>query len=69
MRMKVFAVFVEPGLLGVVEAIDVDGLGIPIGFFAGNVVATLENQDALAGRRQAIGERAAPAPVPIMMTS
>src|SRR5438477_9534983 len=57
--VQILAVLVEPGLLGVVVAVHVDDLGVPVRFLAGNIVAALENQDPLSGRRQVVGERSA----------
>jgi hypothetical protein len=55
--MEVFAILVEPRLPGVVVGIDIDHLGIPIGFLTGNIVAALQNEDAFAGRREVICQR------------
>src|SRR5262249_39045236 len=49
-----------PYLLGAVLALEVDRPRAPVVLLAGDVVAPLEEQDALAGRRQAVG-RCAPA--------
>ena len=58
-RVEILAVLVKPGLLGVVVAVHVDDLGVPVCLLARNVVAALENQDPLSGRRQVVGERSA----------
>src|SRR5713101_4308049 len=58
-RMQVLAVLVKPGFLGVVMGVDVHDLGVPVCFFAGHIVAALENQDPLSGGRKVVGERSA----------
>src|SRR5437764_9779042 len=57
--MEVLAIFVEPRLFGVVVAFDIDELGVPIRFFARNIVAALEDEDSFSRWRQVISERAA----------
>src|SRR5229473_1500709 len=59
MRMQFLTVLIEPGFLGVVVAVHVDDLRVPVCFLAGNVVAALKNEDPLSGRRQVVGERSA----------
>src|SRR5262245_26688911 len=49
-RMERFAVFVSPDLLRLIFPFDVDGARIPVGFFARDIVAPLEQQDSLAQR-------------------
>src|SRR6266516_4013760 len=44
--MEVLALFVEPRLFGVVVALDIDELGVPIRFFARNIVAAFEDEDS-----------------------
>ena len=69
-RMKILAVLVAPRFVGVVVSVNIDYLGIPIGFLAGNVVAALQNKDALAGGREMVRASVPPpAPVPMMITS
>ena len=48
-----------PGLGGLVARIDEDGAAVPILLLAPQVVATFEQQDALAGLRQSPGHRGA----------
>src|SRR5438093_7724676 len=55
--MQVFAVPIAPDFLGVVLAVLVDGLRAPVVFFARHVRSALNEQDALAAGRQAIGQR------------
>ena len=52
----------EPGLLRLIGAVDEDGLGVPVGAGARQVVAALEHQDALAGRGEIVGEGGATGP-------
>src|SRR5208283_2736551 len=59
MRMEFLAILIEPGLLCVVMAVDVDDLRIPVRFLAGNIVTALKDQYPFPGRRQVIGERSA----------
>src|SRR5207249_7047025 len=54
------AVPVAPGLLDVVAALGDDRVRVPVLLLARDVVAPLEEQDALAGRREAISEGPAP---------
>src|SRR6516162_11363224 len=56
-RMEWFAGFVLPDLFRLIFPFDVDGAGIPVGFFARDIVAPLEQQDSLAQRRQSVGQR------------
>src|SRR6516162_8002595 len=58
-RMEWFAVFVSPDLLRLILPLDVDSAGIPVGFFARDIVAPLEQQDSLAQRRQSVSQRPA----------
>ena len=67
--MELVAVPVEPELRRAVRALDEHGGGVPVVALARQVVAAFEQQDSLAGRSDAVGERAAACPVPITMTS
>ena len=58
-RMQLFAVLVVPHLFGLVLSFEVYGAGIPVVFFARNVAAAFQEQDALAGGSQFMGQRAA----------
>ena len=58
--VKLPAVLVAPRLLDVVAALDDDGVRVPVRLLARDVAAPLEEEDALAGGGQAVGERAAP---------
>src|SRR6516225_1286197 len=58
-RMEWFAGFVSPDLLRLILPLDVDSAGIPVGFFARDIVAPLEQQDSLAQRRQSVSQRTA----------
>src|SRR5207302_9606897 len=57
--VQILAVLIEPGLLGVVVGVHVDDLRVPIRFLAGNVVATLKNQDPFSRWCQVVGEGSA----------
>ena len=57
--VELAAVAAVPGFLGLVGAVDEDGLAVPVGAGAGEVVAALEHEDALAGGSEAVGERGA----------
>src|SRR6476469_8105862 len=59
LRREGVAVRIRPGLVGRVLAVDEDRVGVPVVTLTGEVVASLEQQDPLAGRRQLPGERAA----------
>ena len=37
--------------------VDIDDLGVPVSFFAGNIIAALQNEDPFAGGSEMIGER------------
>src|ERR1044072_5257010 len=54
-RMKLLACAVAPRLFGVVPRFEVDGARAPVIFLAGPVIAPLEQQDLLAGGREAVG--------------
>src|SRR6185295_12768995 len=54
--VKFLALAVEPRILDVVAPVHDDGMRIPVLLLARHVVAALQEQDALAGRRQPIGE-------------
>src|SRR5512133_608079 len=58
--MQVLTVLVEPGFLGVVVGVHVDDLRIPVRLLARNVVAALEDEDALPGWSQVIGQGSTP---------
>src|SRR5262249_52978504 len=57
-RMERLAVLILPDLLSVVARIEDDGLRAPVFFFAADEIASLDHQDALAGRRQSVSQRA-----------
>ena len=63
-RVERLAVPVVPGFLSVVFGFQVDGAGAPVVLLAGHVVSALQQQDALAGRGQAVGQRATARPCP-----
>ena len=54
-RMEGPSIFIAPLLFGLILALDVDGARIPVGLFPANVIATLQDQDTLAGRGQCVG--------------
>src|SRR5262245_8838665 len=58
-RMELFAILVVPHLFGLVLSFEVYGAGIPVVFFTRNVSAAFQEQNALAGGSQSMGERAA----------
>src|SRR5438552_16345897 len=58
--VELLAVAVVPGLLDVVAVLDLDGTRVPVLLLARDVAAPLEEEDALARGREAIGERPAP---------
>src|SRR5262249_45387889 len=51
---------VAPLLLRVIAGLEVDGAGGPVLLLARDIVATLQEQDLLSGRRECPGQRAAP---------
>jgi hypothetical protein len=53
---------IGPGLLRLIEPLDEDGLAAPVLLGTRQVIATFEDQDALAGRCQALRERGATRP-------
>ncbi len=55
-RMKWLTVLVAPFFLGLILSLDVHRAGIPIGLFPTNVIAALENQNALSRRGQSVSE-------------
>src|SRR6266700_729008 len=57
--MKRLAVLVAPGLVRLVALAGEDGLAAPVLPLARQIVAPLEDQDALARWREPVGERAA----------
>src|SRR5438552_18614203 len=57
--MELLAVLVAPRFLDVVATVDDDAVRIPVLALARHVVAALEDQDLLPGRRQSVRERAA----------
>jgi hypothetical protein len=59
LRLERLAVRVEPGVLGDVAVVDEDVLGEPVRRLARQPVATLQQQDPLARRRQAPRQGAA----------
>src|SRR2546428_3527011 len=58
--VELAAVLVAPGLLDVVAALGDDRVRVPVLLLAWDVIAPLEEEDALAGRREAVGEGPAP---------
>src|SRR5437899_10132238 len=58
-RMEFLAVLVPPLFLRAVAALEHDRLGVPVLLLARHVVAALEQQDALAGGSEPVGQRAA----------
>src|SRR5438034_11413941 len=58
-RVEFLSFLVPPLFLRAVAALEHDGLGVPVLFLAGNVVAALEQPDALAGAREPVAQRAA----------
>src|SRR5436305_14318366 len=58
-RVQHFATRVTPTLFSVVAAFDVDEARVPVLLLARDVIAALTDQDALAGRGERVGERAA----------
>jgi len=66
---ELVAVLVVPRLLDVVAVLDLDRVRVPVLLLARHVAAALEQQDALPGRREPVGERPPARPVPMMMTS
>src|SRR5204862_5663149 len=58
--VELLAVAVVPGLLDVVAVLDLDGARVPVLLLARHVAAPLEEEDALARGREAVGERPAP---------
>src|SRR5262249_2925926 len=61
-RLKALPFAIEKGFLRAVAALVDDFVHIPVRAFAPDELAALEQQDALTGRGQALGERAAPRP-------
>jgi hypothetical protein len=59
-RNERMAVLVVPVVPGAVAALDEDRLGAPVLRFARQMLATLEDQDGLAGRGQSLGQGRAP---------
>jgi hypothetical protein len=62
LRRELVAVAVEPELRCPIRALDEHGGGVPVVALARQVVAAFEQQDSLAGRSDAMGERAAACP-------
>src|SRR6266516_367612 len=58
-RVEFLSVLVPPLFLCAVAALEHDRLGVPVLLLAGNVDAALEQQDALAGGSEPVGQRAA----------
>ena len=57
--LKAVARRVGPCLVGLVLAVDEDGLGAPVRFLARQIIAAFEDQNALSGRREPLRERSA----------
>jgi hypothetical protein len=62
--MELAAVFVYPGVRGVVAVLDEDGAGVPVLFLARDEVAAFDQENPESGWREP-----PPAPVPMMATS
>src|SRR5262249_52944193 len=58
-RMKWLPVPVVPDFLRLVSPLDVDVPRVPVGLLPAHEVPALEQEDALAGGRQGVGQRAA----------
>lgn len=69
LRRELVAVLVVPELGSTVLALDEHRGGVPVVPLARQVAPALQDQDPLPGGSQSMRERAAPAPVPMMMTS
>src|SRR5262249_18352402 len=55
-RMEFLALAIMPDFFGLVLPLDIHGASAPIVFFARDVVAALQEENSLAGRRQLPGE-------------
>ncbi len=58
--MKFFAVLVVPGFMSFVLRLGKDSASIPVVFLARQIAASLQDQNPLTGRRQGVGQSAAP---------
>src|SRR5581483_6159642 len=56
MRMKLASVAIVPNLFGVVFRLEIHRRGAPVIFLAGNVVASLEDENLFSGRGELRGE-------------
>ena len=59
-RMELGAIGAIPGLGGLVDAIDEDGIGVPVGAGPWEVVATLQHQDPLAAGGEPVRQGRSP---------
>ena len=59
LRREILALGVRPCFVCLVATIDEHRFRVPIGFLARQIIAALEDQNALAGGRDALGERCA----------
>jgi hypothetical protein len=60
LRLEAVSCVVVPDLGRDVAIVGEDRLRVPVGRLTGQEVTTLEDQDALAGRTKAVGQRATP---------
>src|SRR3974390_1143987 len=58
-RMEFLAISVAPDFLGLILAFGIDRFGIPVVRLTRDVVAAFQQQNALSGWRQFVGQRAA----------
>ena len=58
-----------PSLRRLILAIDEDRFGIPVLEAARQIISSLEEKDALAGRCEFLGQGGAPGPLPITIRS
>src|SRR5271165_2862911 len=64
MRVEIPALGILPMVFALVAALEVDQLGVPVLFFSGHVVTALDQQDALTGFCQRMGQRSPASPTP-----
>src|SRR5262245_61742244 len=56
MRMQVFAIFIQPSFFGVVMAVDIHNLWVPVALFTRNKSSALQNQKSFTGWSQVVGQ-------------